>query len=102
MGMKLNPHGRSIGPQRRREMQKYNSNPNDVTPDNKGYSTDTGMREDAGIFRDDFVKPTAAEWNIAHGRLASSPTSGQADGRGKTPQGRAPGAPNAKSVRPID
>jgi hypothetical protein len=41
-------------------------------------------------------------WNEAHGRIASSPTSGLADGRGKTSRGRAPGAPSAKSIQPID
>jgi hypothetical protein len=45
---------------------------------------------------------TGQSYNEALGRVASSPTSGQADGRGKTPRGRAPGAPSAKNVKARD
>jgi hypothetical protein len=85
-------------------MTKYNQNPNEVKPDNKGYSTDIGMREDAGIFRDDFVKPSRAEYNTAHGRIATAPLSAAdgGDAHDRSPRGRAPGSPSAKSVQPID
>lgn len=80
--------------------------PNDVTPDNKGYSTYAGivpLRNEPDS--SGFEKPSREQYNLNTGRVATAPLSA-ADGGGahgdRSPRGRAPGAPSAKSVQPID